>query len=112
MCHGVDYRKRFFVTNRLRIDALRKQLFGHGPFTFNMVANDLFVLGWSGWLAGGDVEKSARSVRRFVAAEIFSGGRVIRSLSTSLPPSRCSQLGGAAVRLLSAPETVGGGFGC
>jgi hypothetical protein len=46
----------------------------------------------------------ARSIWRFVAAEIFSGGGVLRISTTSLPPSRCSHLGGGAVRLDPVPE--------
>jgi hypothetical protein len=63
-------------------------------------------LGWSGWPAGGVEEEVARSDRRFVEAEIFSGGGALRSSAADLPPSPHSLLGGAALCFFPMPEAV------
>ena len=60
-------------------------------------------LGLEEWSAGGVAERSTTAVRRFVEVELLSGGGVLRSGASVLPPPLRSQLGAAAVRFRPVP---------
>ena len=61
-------------------------------------------LGLCGLPAGGVGERMARPVRRFVEAEIISGGGAPRSTATDLLPPGCSLLRRAVLCLFPVPE--------
>ena len=63
-------------------------------------------LGLCGLPAGGVGERMARPVRRFMEAEILSGGGAPRSAATDLPPPGCSRLRRAVLCLFPVPELV------
>ena len=66
----------------------------------------VYSLGVSGWPVGGAMEELARRIRRFVVADLLSGGGALRSSASDLPPPPCSQLCRVVLRGFPVPETV------